>query len=178
MYAAEDLEPSIDIREVGDGLKIRTKSLGGPWSTSGLDYAIQLPRSVNIDALSLEKGDISVVGVYGRMVVELGQGSLKVDNFSGPLKASIGSGRADVELLDIRTEDVIEITVSDGDITLRLQSDANVRVAADSPRGEITSDLDLGQRLPSRSLSGRLGGGQARVVLKALRGNIQILKTE
>jgi hypothetical protein len=178
VYTIEDLEPSIDIREAGGGLRIRTKSLGGPWPSGGLDYAIKVPNSVNLDAVRLTKGDVSVADVYGRMAVELGRGNLKISNFSGPLRASVESGRADVELLDVRGDDVIEITVGEGDIILRLEAGASVRIEAESPKGEITSDLDLGRALPARTLSGRLGGGEARVVLRALRGNIQILKTE
>jgi hypothetical protein len=178
VYPTDELEPLIDVRGDGTGLRIRTKSLGGPWSSGGLDYVIQLPRSVNIDPLRLERGNISVAGVYGRMVIDLGAGNLKVDNFSGPLKASVDSGSADIELLDVRAEDVADITVAEGDIVLRLQADADVWIDAAAPRGEITSDLKLGQPLPARTLSSRLGGGQARIVLRALRGNIQILRTE
>lgn len=177
VYTAADLEPSIDVRTAGGGLRIRTKSLGGPWSSGGLDYAIRLPHSVNLDPIVLEKGEISVSGVYGRMSVELGTGSLKVANFSGPLKASVESGQADVELLDVRPDDVVQVTVGEGDIVLRLEADAGVRIEAEAPRGEIASDFDLGAKLPARTLDGRLGSGEARVVLKALRGNIRILKT-
>ncbi|HVP90565.1 MAG TPA: hypothetical protein VMS75_05040 [Terriglobales bacterium] len=177
VYAAADLEPSIDVRKAGSRLRIRTKSLGGPWSSGGLDYAIRLPHSVNLDPIVLEKGDISVSGVYGRMSVELGTGSLKVANFSGPLKASVESGQADVELLDVRPDDVVQVTVGEGDIVLRLEPGAGARIEAEAPRAEITSDFDLGRSLPARTLDGRLGSGEARIVLRALRGNIRILKT-
>jgi hypothetical protein len=178
VYAAGDLEPSIDVREAGGSLRIRTRSLGGPWSSGGLDYDIRLPSSVNLDPIRLEKGDLSVADVYGRMTVELGTGSLKVSNFSGPLKASLESGRADVELLDVRSDDVIDITSQEGDITVRLQPDTNARIEAAAPLGEITSDYDLGLKLPAHSLASPLGSGEARIVLKALRGNIRILKAE
>jgi hypothetical protein len=178
VYAAGDLEPSIDVREAGGSLRIRTRSLGGPWSSGGLDYDIRLPSSVNLDPIRLEKGDLSVADVYGRMTVELGAGSLKVSNFSGPLKASLESGRADVELLDVRSDDVVDITSKDGDITIRLQPDTNARIEAAAPLGEITSDYDLGLKLPAHSLASPLGSGEARIVLKALRGNIRILKAE
>ena len=177
VYTAADLEPSIDVRKAGGGLRIRTKSMGGPWSSGGLNYAIRLPRSVNLDSVRLEKGDISVSGLYGRMAVELGTGSLKVENFSGPLKASIGSGQADIELLDVRAEDIVQVAVEEGDIILRLEPDAGVRIEAEAPRGEVTSDFDFGRPLPARTLAGRLGSGEAKVVLKALQGNIRVLKT-
>jgi DUF4097 and DUF4098 domain-containing protein YvlB len=178
IYNLEDYEPSIDVREAGGALRIRTRSLGGPWSAGGLDYAVQVPSSVNLNTIRLENGDVSVSDIYGQMVVELTTGQLTVKNFSGPLKASIASGTADVEVLDVRNEDMIEITVGKGDIILRLQPDTSARVEAESPQGDITSDYDLGRKLPAKTLDGRLGKGDARIVLKALQGNIKILKTE
>jgi DUF4097 and DUF4098 domain-containing protein YvlB len=178
LYSTGDLEPSIDVRLTDGVLRIRTRSLGGPWASGGLDYAIQLPNSVNLDAIKLEKGDLKISDIYGRSVVELATGNLTVENFSGPLKASLGSGQADVELLDVHGDDGIDITVREGDISVRLEPDTNARIEAEAPKGEITSEYDLGIKLPARALSSPMGGGAARIALKALRGNIKILKTK
>jgi hypothetical protein len=178
IYSMEDLEPSIDVRLAAGVLRIRTRSLGGPWATGGLDYDISVPRSVNLNGISLNKGNVTVSDIYGRVDAAISNGNLTVKNFSGAISASLEAGQADVELLDVRDDDVIDITVKEGDITLRLQPETNARVEAESRGGEITSDYDLGQKLPVRSIASRLGNGAARITLKALRGNIRILKTE
>lgn len=178
VYSMGDLEPSIDVRQTGGVLRIRTRSLGGPWASGGLNYALHVPSSVNLNAIRLEKGDVAISDIYGQADVEISTGNLTVKNFSGPLKASVGSGQVDVELLDVHGEDAIDITSREGDITLRLEPGANIRIEAESPKGEITSDYDLGQKLPARTLAGRMGKAEAVVTLKALRGNIKILKTE
>jgi len=176
LYSAADIEPSVDIREAGGATRIRTRSLGGPWAMGGLDYVINVPHSVNLDTIRLEHGDLTISDVYGRAAVSVSKGNLTVKNFSGPLKAVLDEGQADVELLDIRGVDVIEISCKDGDIVLRLEPDAGATVKAQAPKGQVTSEYDLGRSLPAKDVSGRMGSGEAAITLKTLHGNIKILK--
>lgn len=176
VYTEADIEPSVDIREAGGVTRIRTRSFGGPWAVGGLDYAINVPHSVNLDTIRLEHGDLTISDVYGRADVSVSKGNLTVKNFSGPLKAALNAGGADVELLDIRGADTIEILCKDGDIVLRLEPDAGVAIKAEAPQGQITSEYDLGRPLPAKELSGRMGSGGAGITLKTLHGNIKILK--
>ncbi len=178
LYSGDEIEPSIDIRQ-GDGvLRVRTKSLGGPWTTMAMDYAIRVPDSVSLRVIRLQTGSVSISDVYGRIEAVIVSGGLTVRNYSGFLKANLSKGPADVELLDIHGEDAVEITSLEGDIVLHLQAEASVHLMADAPKGAISSDLDLGVKLPVRSLNVKLGSGAAPVSLKALRGNIRILKTK
>jgi hypothetical protein len=178
LYTGEEIEPSIDVRQADGVLRIRTKSLGGPWTSTAMDYAIRVPASVNLRAIRLEKGSVSVSDVYGRIEAVIASGGLTVRNYSGFLKANLSAGSADVELLDIHGEDAVEIVSLQGEIVLRLQAGAGVHLMAEAPKGEISSDFDLGVKLPVRSLTAKLGSAAAPVSLKALRGNIRILKTE
>lgn len=178
LYSGEEIEPSIDVRQSEGVLRIRTRSLGGPWTTTAMDYALRVPASVSLRAVRLAKGDVSISDVYGRIEAVISSGGLTVKNYSGFLKANLSSGPADIELLDIHGEDAVEITSLEGDIILRLQAGAGVHLMADAPKGEISSEFNLGVKLPARSLTAKLGSAAAPVSLKALRGNIRILKTE
>ena len=178
LYTGEELEPSIDVRRTDGVLRIRTKSLGGPWTSTAMDYSIHVPASIKLRAVRLEKGNVMISGVYGRIEAVISSGGLTVKNFSGFLKANISAGGADVELLDVRGEDTVEIMSLEGDIALRLQDGAGVHLMADAPKGAISSEFDLGVQLPVRSLTAKLGSAAAAVSLKALRGNIRILKAE
>jgi hypothetical protein len=178
VYSTEDVEPSIDVRQDGGVLRIRTRSLGGPWASGGLDYSIRVPNSVSLKGITLDKGDVTVSDIFGRVEAAISKGNLTVKNFSGAVKASIETGQADVELLDVREGDAVEITVQEGDILLRLEAGTSARVEAEAPGGEITSDYDLGLKLPARALTSQLGTGGARIKLNALRGNIKILKAD
>ncbi len=178
LYTGEEIEPAIDVRQSDGVLRIRTKSLGGPWATMAMDYAIRVPASVSLRAVRLENGNLTVSGTYGRIEAYISSGGLTVKNYSGFLKANLRSGPADVELLDVHAEDAVEITSLEGDIVLRLQAGAGVQLMADAPKGEITSDFNLGVPLPASSLTAKMGGGATPVSLKALKGNIRILKTD
>jgi hypothetical protein len=176
LYSAADIEPSVDIRQAGGATRIRTRSLGGPWAMGGLDYTISVPHSVNLDTIRLEQGDLTISDVYGRADVSVTKGNLTIKNFSGPLKAALNAGGADVELLDIRGVDNVDISCKDGDIVLRLEPDAGVTIKAEAPEGQITSEYGLGRSLPAKAFSGRMGSGEAGITLKTLHGNIKILK--
>ena len=178
LYTGENIEPSVDVRLVDGVLRIRTRSLGGPWTSTAMDYAIRVPASVKLRSVKLDKGSVSISNVYGRIEAMISSGGLTVRNYSGFLKANLSSGSADVELLDIRGEDTVEVMSLEGDVVLRLQAGAGVHLMAEAPKGEISSDLDLGVKLPARSLTAKLGSAAAPVSLKAMRGNIRILKTE
>jgi hypothetical protein len=178
LYSGEEIEPAIDVRQADGILRIRTKSLGGPWTTTAMDYAIRVPASVSLRAIRLETGNVSISDVYGRIETFISSGGLTVRNYSGFLKANLSSGPADVELLDVHGEDAVEITSLQGDIVLRLQAGAGVHLMAEAPKGEISSEFDLGVKLPVPSLTAKLGDGAAPVSLKALRGNIRIVRTQ
>ena len=167
----------VEVGRTDDGVEVRTTLSRGSREPLPLDYTIRVPSSVNLEDVRLDRGEAAVADLYGRARIEVGEGSLTVRNFSGPLTATVGAGPADVEVLDVRPADVIAITVRKGDIVLRLEPDASVRIEAEAPRGEITSDFDLGLELPAKTVSAGLGDGAASVTLKAADGNIRILKT-
>ncbi len=176
VYGAGDYEPSIEVKRSDGVVRVRTRYLGGPWTATGLDYSIQVPSSVVLNPVKMGKGDVMISDVYGRIETEISEGNLTVRNYSGSLRASLGTGRADVELLDVRENDAVDIGVKDGDITLRVEREAGARIEAEAPGGEITSEYDLGLKPQAKTLAAPLGAGGAVIKLKTARGNIKILK--
>jgi hypothetical protein len=168
----------VEVEETETGIDIRTTLSRTSREPRPLDYTIRVPASVNLEAVRLERGEVAVADLYGRVGIEVGEGAVTVRNFSGPLTVSIGAGPADVEILDVRPADAVDITARKGDIVLRLEPGASVRIEAEAPQGEITSDFDLGPELPVKTLSAALGEGAASVTLRAPEGNIRILKTD
>jgi hypothetical protein len=91
---------------------------------------------------------------------------------------ALGSGSVEAELLDIRPEDEVRIKTEQGDIMLYLEPGVEAQVEADAPDGEVSSDFDLKQPLPAKTVSVRLGEGKASILLSALHGVIKIKKVE
>jgi hypothetical protein len=172
-----NLSPDIEVVKTEKAVRIKDRALDSSKPAIS-DMSIRVPESVELDPITVRTGNVSIADAYGRVAADIGEGGLTIANFSGSVKASVRSGSADIEVLDVREDDIIEITVEAGDITFRIPPDAEVRIEAEAPRGEISSELDLGAALPAKSLMGGLGSGGGMVRLKALNGVIKILKAE
>jgi hypothetical protein len=104
------------------------------------------------------------------------EGEIKISNYSGSLDVRLGSGAVEAELLDLRPKDSVRIKVERGDIVLLLEPDVAAQLIADAPAGNIFSELELGQSLPAKKVSAKLGDGQASIELTAGEGDIRIRK--
>ncbi len=174
-YGFWEIKPDVEIKQTDGRLSVRTRPFDGPGGQPAVDYTIRVPNSINISGIRMEEGDLTVSDVFGRIEASLDKGSLAISNFSGSVDLSIGTGSADVEVLDVREQDTIAISSREGDIVLRLDAGAGARVEAEAPRGQVSSDFDLGVKTPAPGVSGRIGSGAAAVTLKALNGKIQIV---
>ncbi|HSA95050.1 MAG TPA: hypothetical protein VLJ16_03305 [Acidobacteriota bacterium] len=166
--------PNVEIREVREGLLVRTPSFEGPGTPPVVNYEIRVPADVVLAGLRISQGDLKISDVYGRIQASLDAGNLTVINYSGKVEATIGTGDADVEVLDLRDSDSITITSRRGDIILRLERGVEAIVEADAPRGEVRSEFDLGVKLPVATVKGWIGRGGPNIILKAADGRIDI----
>lgn len=179
VYAMKDALPDVRVDQDGGSLDIRTERQDGGDESSVVDYALNVPDSVSFGNIRTGRGDIRISDIYGSVGLEIEEGDLHIENFSGSLRAALDRGSVDAEVLDLRPDDEVRVTVQQGDIVLRLEVSSSVTIEADAPNGTITSDLDLGPNLPATKLSARLGGDRgAVIILSAPSGNIRILKTE
>lgn len=174
-YGFWEIKPDVEIKQADGRLSIRTRPFDGPGDLPAVDYTIRVPNSIILSAIRMGEGDLTVSDVFGRIEASLDRGGLAVSNFSGSVDLSIGTGSADVEILDVRDQDTIAISSRVGDIVLRLGAGTGARVEAEAPRGEVSTDLDLGAKTPAPSVSGRIGPGGAAVTLKASDGRIKII---
>ncbi|MGB8951432.1 MAG: DUF4097 family beta strand repeat-containing protein [Candidatus Aminicenantales bacterium] len=194
VYAGEDIKapysrrfrfygvryPSLNIHfdQFEDFVKIKTLSSDEAHGPGMVHYSINVPRAVNLKEIQNRSGRISISDLYGKAVVDLEEGDVQVENFSGTLIVNLVRGSVQAELLDLRKEDMIQITTREGHITLFLQPDTNIRLEASAPRGNISSEFDSGQALPSEKIDAQIGEGWARVSLMALNGNISLKKSK
>lgn len=171
-------KPGVEIRETDEGLLIRTRTFEGPGEPPEASYRVRVPSSVNLAGIRISEGDLAVSGVHGRLEASLDKGNLEVRNFSGSVNASVGTGDANVEVLDLRDADSITVTSRKGNIVLRLESRVGAIVEADAPRGGVRSDFDLGVQLPVPTVKGWIGQGGPNIILRAFDGRIDILSVK
>jgi hypothetical protein len=141
-------------------------------------YVLKVPHSVNLDSIRNGRGRIAVSDIYGRALLDADEGEIKVSNYSGSLDVRLGSGSVEAELLDLRPQDSVRIKVERGDIVLLLEPDVAAQLIADAPAGNIFSELELGQPLPAKQVSVKLGDGRASIELTAVGGDIRVRKVE
>jgi hypothetical protein len=169
--------PEVEVRETREGLLIRTATFEGPGRPPAANYEVRAPSSVVLTGIRISEGHLTIADVFGRIEASVDLGDLTVRNYSGPLRATVGTGNADIEVLDLREGDEISITSRRGDIFLRLESGVGAIIEADAPRGQVSSDFDLGVKLPASTVKGWIGQGGPSVILRASDGRIRIIRT-
>ncbi|GAI90502.1 unnamed protein product, partial [marine sediment metagenome] len=167
--------PKIEFDKFEDFVKIRTRATGNK-EASVVDFYVSVPHSINLRDISTGEGNISISDVYGEVYVELRNGDLKVDNFSGSLTASVVNGSIRTSLFDLRKEDEIIITTKQGDIVVFLQEEVNAKIECSTPNGEIFSEFEFDTPLPASKASVEIGEDGAYLSLTSLNGDIRIKK--
>jgi hypothetical protein len=159
-----DLEPRVRVEQEDDLIRIRTDESARDEEMTRVNYTLSVPHSVNLKEILNRNGDIHITDLYGRVFIDLQEGDVSIENFSGTMDASVSRGSVVAEILDFRDEDEVKILVREGDITLSLESGAEAWIEASAPRGDVDSDFDL------KSHKG------TRISLTALDGDIRIKK--
>jgi hypothetical protein len=168
--------PDVRVQSTDHSVRIRTRESGYEDERGDVHYVLNVPHSVNLDSVRNGRGRIAVSDIYGRSLLDADEGEIKISNYSGSLDVRLGSGAVEAELLDLRPKDSVRIKVERGDIVLLLEPDVAAQLIADAPAGNIFSELELGQSLPAKKVSAKLGDGQASIELTAGEGDIRIRK--
>ncbi len=176
-YRIRKVTPEVEIKDTDQGLLIRTPTFEGPGQAPAVDFEIKAPRNVILTGLRISEGDLTISDVYGRIDAAVDQGDCAVANFSGSLKLNLGTGNADVEVLDLREGDEVSVISRRGDIVLRLEPGAGASLEANAPHGGVTSDFDLGVRQPAQTVKTNVGRGGASIILMASNGRVRIIKS-
>ena len=176
VYPRKDFVPGIIFDQFEDFIKIRTKNVSEKREVGFVDYTIDVPRSINLKDIVMKNGNINISGIYGDAYLDLAEGDITVENFSGSLMASTKRGSVYASLFDLREQDEIVITSREGDISLLLQENVSAHLVAIFPEGEISSDLEIDLLPDEKKIDTQWGENGPRISLTALRGNIRIEK--
>lgn len=174
VYPWRDFAPGIVFDQFENFVKIRTKSVGDEDEADIVHFTVDVPHSTNLKDIVVGIGDITISEVYGEVNLDLTDGDIVVESFSGSLSASVKTGSATAALYDLRDQDEILITCTEGDITVFLQEDVQSHLEAVFPNGEIDGDFDIENPSGEKKIDVQLGEGGAFISLNALNGNVTI----
>ena len=170
--------PDIGVDKIENLVKIAVRAPGRVDIGRPVHFEVNVPRSITIRSIGLKTGDLALADLFGKIKADVEDGDVRIVNFSGSVDLLAGRGRVEVELLDLRAEDEVLLTVKEGDLTVYPQPDANARIEASAPNGEIVSEFDLGTEPPSKKAAGDIGkSGGATLSLTAFRGDVHLKKS-
>lgn len=94
---------------------------GGNARKFSADFALQVPRELDLLKVNTDGGSLSVSNIGGKVAAESGGGSVKLSDIAGPISAETGGGSVEVSNatndLDLRTGGgAISITSSKGPV--------------------------------------------------------------
>jgi len=174
-YGQGEAKPHVEVEEFDRLIKIKAGSEEDE-NARPVHFVINVPHSINLTDIRINRGQVHIADVYGTARVELDEGDITVENFSGSLDLTLVRGSAEAEVLDLRKDDEVKITTREGHITLSLQPEVSVRLEASAPNGEISSEFDLGQDLSAKKVSAEIGKAEAAAHLTTLNGDIRLYK--
>jgi hypothetical protein len=170
--------PKIDIDQIEDFIKIKTLPTEQDDNRSTVDYFLNVPRHIHLRDIVARRGDIIISDLYGESFIELEQGKIKVENFSGSLHVSLGVGLVKTSLMDLRKEDEITISAEEGDIIVYLQKDVRAQIEASTLEGEVTNEFSPDEGPSSNRISFHTSEEGAYISLSTSKGNILIKKNQ
>jgi hypothetical protein len=174
LFGARSGRPRIETETGPEGdLVLRTIWDGDERTVYPVHYYVSVPRSIDLRDIRTGRGSVLIADLYGKASIQIQSGDLKVENFSGSLKAQVWRGRIETELLDLRGEDEVDLTARAGDVTVFLETGAAARLEAEASGG-ISSEFDLHQPAQARKVFATLGTGGPILRLKALNGRIAL----
>jgi DUF4097 and DUF4098 domain-containing protein YvlB len=146
-------------------------------NAASVDYTVSVPRGARLESIEVISGRLDIENVTGGVQASCISGRFTARNLSGEAKLSNVSGV--LEATFDRLDDASNVTLGNvsGQIILRIPSDTNGTIKANTLSGQITNDLGLPVRRGEyigHDLAGQLGRGGARLKLNNVSGQIKI----
>jgi len=188
----------IDARQSGNRVEVEIKV--PPHHMQFGSYSIRVdldvPRATDLN-LHTKDGNVEVSGVQGSAHINSGDGNMDLRDLGGELIASTGDGniRAEgrFELLDLHTGDgnitadanqgsrissTWALRTGDGNIELRLPSDAHADLDAHTGDGKVRVDftVETSGSLSENTIRGKMNGGGPTLELRTGDGDLRIEK--
>ncbi|MBI3193248.1 MAG: hypothetical protein HYZ34_02130 [Ignavibacteriae bacterium] len=108
------------------------------------DVDIQLPRQVNLELKTIERGKILVENITGDFRVTHINGDITIENISGSGSVSTINGDISVAFRENPKEDCSFKTIN-GDITTRFQDNLSANCSLNTIDGELLTEFDVQQ---------------------------------
>jgi len=173
----------VKVNASGSKLSIETKyakqdnSHRNKNNNSSVEYKLSVPNDVALDQIELVNGDLTIRGVTGELDAELVNGELTSDGMTANTEVELVNGDMEITFQSLDHADKIKLESVNGDIIVRLPSDANFNVDAETVSGRISNEFGIEVnkgRYVGSDMKGMIGNGSVSLSMENVNGRIQL----
>jgi len=161
----------------GDRVAVRTRQPKRLFfgASGQVEYRVSVPRGARVTVKNVN-GGVEVAGVEGGVHAATVNGTVDASRIGGEVDAQTVNGTVDVSMARIDPASRNRLDTTNGTVRLTLPPDASAEVEAGTVNGAAHCDFALadGASVGRRKLSGRIGQGGARFVLKTVNGTASV----
>lgn len=176
----------IDVASTSDSFRVSVdyKRWKGKWVRGDslyVNFKLMVPRTAVVNEIESVNGKVTVEGLSNVTVVSAVNGAVKGSELKGKVKLSTVNGSVIATMVQVGPQAEISLETVNGSAEVRLPSNVNATVKADSVNGSIRNDFGLPVKkgkYVGRDLYGRIGSGTAKVKLTSVNGSISISRLE
>lgn len=175
--AAREVLDDIDLEEEGNaGQYVFTMRSDEP-ARSAVDVQGTVPRDVGL-RIDFVSGPVTLAGIEGPIAVEHQNGNVQMAGAANSVRVNIRNGNIELGLRALPPGADVELTTSNGNLTLALPPDASAQIEAVTQTGAVrTQGLEFSsRRLDPQGAGARfeaqLGDGNATIELRTENGTI------
>jgi hypothetical protein len=177
--AAREQLPRIVIKEdiKPDRVSFETERMNGIMIGAGFEvrYHVRAPKNALVNVTNTN-GQVSVVGISGRVVDLTTNFGVKGTALTGGVDARSTNGGVSVDMASVGPER-ISLETTNGGVTLMLPEQAKATVSASCTNGGISvgslDNFEVSEK-SRRHLEGRLNGGGTEIELQTTNGGIRL----
>lgn len=172
--AATLLNLSVQITESGDSIVVESvhpRADGRPYV---VDYTLEVPARL-VGEIATVNGDVEVEGLENGVTIQILNGSATLTDIQGSTETDVANGDTTAEI-SIVNDEVIDLAVLNGAISLSIPSGTNAELEARTDNGEVTvTGLTLTNELiTSNVVTGTIGTGTGSIMLNVDNGDITL----
>ncbi|MBK9154263.1 MAG: DUF4097 family beta strand repeat protein [Chloracidobacterium sp.] len=152
------------------------------WKNMGnikVEFRLSVPRTAILDEIETVNGSVNVSNFTRSTKVSAVNGDVTATDLRGAANLSTVNGAVKADFSSLEPGSKISLNTVNGSAELRIPSDANATIKADSLNGNITNDFGLSVRkgrFVGRDMHGRVGTGDVQIRLGSVNGPLSVLR--
>ena len=140
-------------------------------------YELRVPNKVELDEIQLVNGDLKISGVSGKLSADMVNGDLISDANMADTLVSMVNGDMKISFQDLSSVDRVKLESVNGDIVVRMPSNADLDVSAETVSGNISNEFGIKVhkgRYVGSDMHGTVGNGTVNLSMENVNGKIRL----